>query len=179
MVKVALYKPQIPPNTGNIARLCIGLNGQLLIVGKPSFQMDEKSVRRAGIDYWKNLNLIEYHRWKDFINHNQAQRKIIFTKEGKHHLWDYSFLPEDILIFGNEGYGLPPKVLSDFKESSVRIPMWGEIRSHNLSNSVAIAAYEYMRQLYENKTFVNGKPLTRERSTPYKRNYYQRVRDES
>lgn len=168
MVSIALYKPQIPPNTGNIARLCVSVNGQLYIVGKPSFQMDSSHVRRAGLDYWGYLNWTQYPRWKNFILETHERRKIIFSKEGKNHLWEFNFLPGDILVFGNEGHGLPPKVLNDYKENSVRIPMWGKVRSHNLSNSVAIAVYEYLRKLDETDI------IERERNEPYLRNYYKK-----
>ncbi len=167
-VHIALYKPQIPPNTGNIARLCVGIQGKLSIIGTPAFRMDDKSLRRAGIDYWEHLHLEMYPRWKEFIVANPKSRLVVFSKEGVNHLWNFPFSDNDILIFGNEGHGLPPRVLRDYAKTSVRIPMWGEVRSMNLSNSVAVAAYEYLRNLYSNDK------IKMERDIPYQRNYYQK-----
>ncbi|MCB1199425.1 MAG: tRNA (cytidine(34)-2'-O)-methyltransferase [Leptospiraceae bacterium] len=144
---IALYRPQIPPNTGNISRLCVGSNMPLAIVGKAAFSMDQKQVKRAGLDHWEDLQLKLFKRYADFYRaHSNTSRIICITKGASSNLFDFSFQPEDILLFGNETQGLPPKLLKHLPYS-VRIPMSTKVRSLNLSNSVAIVLYEYLRQM--------------------------------
>ena len=147
---IALYRPQIPPNTGNISRLCVAVNSPLIIVGKPAFEINNKEVKRAGLDHWDYLNLTQ-QRFKDFYLMNQKNRVITITKEGATPYWDFNFKDTDILLFGNEQKGLPPKLLSLYP-ISIRIPMVGPVRSLNLANSVSIITYEFLRQMNtENK----------------------------
>jgi len=152
---IALYRPQIPPNTGNIGRLCVAIESPLYIVGKSPISLDQKSVRRAGLDYWQFVDMHKVDRFKDFYNQMKnapTQRRIIaFTKSSGENLWDFTFQKGDVLLFGNETAGLPPRLLNLIEEH-VYIPMWGkEIRSLNLANTVSIAAYEYLRQLVPEK----------------------------
>ncbi|MDH5721338.1 MAG: tRNA (cytidine(34)-2'-O)-methyltransferase, partial [Spirochaetia bacterium] len=164
---IVLYKPQIPPNTGNVARLCVGIDLPLTILGRPAFSLDEKSLKRAGLDYWEHLRFSHEIRFKNFWRENLNRRKIMFSKESDTNLWDFEFDPNDILIFGNETAGLPPKLLK-MGDKTVKIPMRGMVRSLNLSNAVSIVSYECLRQLsmkglYE---FDNKKE--------YKRMYYKK-----
>jgi len=159
LVTIALHKPQIPPNTGNVSRLCVGLQAPLYIIGKPAFDIDSKAVKRAGLDHWDELDLSEYRGFKDFSLDNMGMRKIAVTKEGKDLVWDFKFKLNDVIIFGNETHGLPPSFINNCEES-VRIPMYGNIRSLNLSNSVAVVVYEAFRQLTQNKE-VNEKRVSR------------------
>jgi len=144
---IALYKPQIPPNTGNISRLCVALNSALHIIGKPGFQLDEAAVRRAGLDHWQHLQLKKFLRYKDFFNETKDRRIVAITKSAEQTIYDFSFQKDDILLFGNEQMGLPPNLLKRL-EYKAKIPMFSEnVRSLNLSNAVAIAAYEYIKQV--------------------------------
>jgi len=169
--QIALYRPQIPPNTGNIARLCVGIHSPLNIVGKPAFDWSEKSLKRAGLDHWQNLDFTHYKHFKEFYlknkkSRNEEKRIICITKEGSEHLWDFKFQETDVLLFGNETQGLPPALLN-ILPVHLRIPMWGNIRSLNLSNSVSIVAYEYLRQM---EKLGN---ISKESDSIYKRTYYK------
>ena len=160
---IALYKPQIPPNTGNISRLCVALNSFLYIIGKPNFQWDEASLKRAGLDHWKHLQFKWAPRYRDFIQDVGERRIVAVTKSADTTLFDFEFQKEDILLFGNEQMGLPPSLLKTI-ESRVRIPMFSEnVRSLNLSNAAAVAAYEYIKQIETEETKVG---------LNYKRTYY-------
>lgn len=144
---IVLYRPQIPPNTGNIARLCVAINTPLIILGKPNFSWDEKQLRRAGLDHWDKLQFRHILRFRDFYQEFSQNRILPISKVGTYSLFEFSFKDGDVLLFGNETAGLPPILLKIFPVS-IRIPMWGPVRSLNLSNSVAIVAYEFYRQYY-------------------------------
>lgn len=145
---IALYRPQIPQNTGNIGRTCVGLNLPLHIIDRPSFSLDAKSVKRAGLDYWSSLKLIEHESWESFEAKLNPKRLFFFTKAGSKSLYETSFQKGDVLIFGRETSGLPKEILEKYeKNQSIFLPMPGEIRSYNLSNTVAIAAFEAYRQI--------------------------------
>ena len=148
---IILYKPQIPPNTGNISRLCVGLKASLVLI-KPAFNVDEASVKRAGLDHWSELQLQVFGTMKECYQSFSQKRWLAITKEGKHNLFDFSFDADDLLVFGNETMGLPPRAISGC-DQSVRIPMWGEVRSLNLANAVSVVSYEYMRQLHREPEF--------------------------
>ncbi|MDH4261659.1 MAG: tRNA (cytidine(34)-2'-O)-methyltransferase [Spirochaetia bacterium] len=163
---IALYKPQIPPNTGNISRLCVALDCDLHIVGKTPIRWDEPTLRRAGLDHWNKLRFEHYPSFKVYYQQNQNRRMIAVTKEASTSLWDFHFQKNDILLFGNETMGLPPKLLKVLNHS-LGIPMWGEsVRSLNLSNSAAIVAYEAYRQ-FTNQSILQ--PNTQK----YKRTYFK------
>jgi tRNA (cytidine/uridine-2'-O-)-methyltransferase len=147
LINIALYRPEIPQNTGNIARTCVGLNVPLHIIGRPAFSLEDKQVRRAGLDYWKDLNLIRHENWKAFLEANPGCRFHLFTKSGKKSLFDVQFQQNDFLIFGRETEGLPRWILDEHAEGTVYLPMPGNVRSYNLSNTVAVAVFEAYRQL--------------------------------
>ncbi len=142
---IALYKPQIPPNTGNISRLAVAVNAALHIVGKPAFSLDQKDLIRAGLDHWNALDLHLHQRFRDFYASRGVSRIVAVSKDAPVQYSDFMFQPDDILLFGNETQGLPPTLLSRC-EHIVKIPMWGAVRSLNLSNAVAIVVYEAIRQ---------------------------------
>ncbi len=160
---IALYRPMIPPNTGNIARLCVAIQSKLYIIGKAGFSWEDKQLKRAGLDYWENLSFEHEMKFKNFYQKYRIARKIGISKQGNTILWDYSFKPSDVLIFGNEKKGLPPSMLS-ILEDSIRIPMPGISRSLNLSNAVSIVAYEFLRQMklnyFTDHVFPNNSPRT-------------------
>lgn len=148
-MEVALFEPEIPPNTGNIARLCVNAGVPLSIIGKPSFDMSHKAVRRAGLDYWQDLDLRLFPSWEPFCQAKieSGQRIFLISKFGKKNYWDESFGKDDIFVFGKETSGLPPEIQENHPEGQIlRIPMAAHSRSINLSNAVAIILYEALRQ---------------------------------
>lgn len=147
MLNIVLYKPEIPPNTGNISRLCVCIGATLHIVEKPAFDLSDKAVKRAGLDYWNELDFHYYPSWNDFKERIDQQRTFIVTKFGKRNYTDIQFKKFDFIIFGNETSGLPEKIHNQFlDDQKIRIPMKPISRSINLSNSVAIISYEMLRQ---------------------------------
>ena len=147
MLHIALWEPEIPPNTGNIARLCAATGSRLHLIVRLGFRLDEKSLRRAGCDYWPAVDVVLHATFDDFRNHfpgrlwvvdNPAPR--IYTQA------DYS--DGDGLLFGNEGHGLPPEIRDRFPESLLEIPMpTGKVRSINLATAAGIVLYEALRQV--------------------------------
>jgi tRNA (cytidine/uridine-2'-O-)-methyltransferase len=146
---IVLFEPEIPQNTGNIARTCAVIGASLDLVYPLGFNIDEKSVKRAGLDYWNQLNITKWESISEFIEAKKNERLYMFTTKApkSYHQADYTGPGDVYLIFGKETKGIPEEVLVEFKDNCVKIPMREETRSLNLSNSVAIAAYEYLRQL--------------------------------
>ncbi len=149
MLNIALYRPEIPPNTGNIARLCVGIRANLHIVGTPSFDLSEKSVRRAGLDYWEHLNLFQHKDWETFVGTiTDTSRIFLVTKFGNRKYSELKYQENDYFVFGRETSGLPDEIRNETPESNqIYIPMTEECRSINLSNAAAIIAYEAVRLL--------------------------------
>ena len=144
---IALYRPQIPPNLGNIARLSVALDLPLDVVGKTPIRWDEPSLKRAGLDHWDDVRFSYYPRFKEFYLKYFYHRIVAVTKSAQVNHWDFEFTDGDVLLFGNEQKGLPPSLLKRVPHQ-VKIPMWGEnVRSLNLSNAVAVVSYEAMRRL--------------------------------
>ncbi len=147
MLHVALYEPEIPPNTGNIARLCAATNTALHIVGVTGFRMDDRSLKRAGLDYWDN---VELHRHIDLAGLYAAvpdSRFLCLTTRTTRKYTDFAFKENDCLIFGPETRGLPEQVLADNADRCLTIPMPNaNVRSLNLATSVGIVLYEAIRQ---------------------------------
>jgi tRNA (cytidine/uridine-2'-O-)-methyltransferase len=147
MLRVALVEPEIPPNTGNIARLCAATRVPLHIVGATGFRLDDRAVRRAGLDYWPE---VEMHRHRDLAALAEAlpgARLIYLTTKAERRYTDWHFGPEDCLIFGRETRGLPEDVLRANWERCLTIPMLNpNVRSLNLATAVAIVLYEALRQ---------------------------------
>ena len=142
---IALYEPEIPQNTGNIGRLCLGLGARLHVIHPIGFRMDEKAVRRAGLDYWKHVDLQEHDNYEQFMNWAKKRRIFSLTTKGASSLWSIKFKHGDILLMGPETRGLPETVRA--QTEPCRIPMTGHIRSLNLANATAIAAYHAMAQI--------------------------------
>ncbi|PJZ85259.1 tRNA (cytidine(34)-2'-O)-methyltransferase [Leptospira harrisiae] len=148
-MEIALYRPEIPPNTGNIARLCVNVGVPLSIVGEPSFDLSEKAVRRAGLDYWKDLDLRRFANYEEFRSQKQAEGSRIFlvSKFGTKVYWDVNFQKTDVFLFGRETSGLPEEIHQSCPpEHIISLPMAEVSRSINLSNAVAIVLYEALRQ---------------------------------
>ena len=148
MINVVLYEPEIPQNTGNIMRTCVATNCKLHLIKPLGFSLDEKHLKRSGLDYIKNLSFIEYEDWYDFKSKNQGVY-VYITRYGKKppSNFDFSNIEEDIyLIFGKESTGIPKNILSDNLDYCFRLPRVVGTRSLNLSNCVAIVVYEVLRQ---------------------------------
>ncbi len=149
---IVLYRPEIPQNTGNIGRLCFCTNSKLHIVGEPSFSMDESAVRRAGLDYWRQLDLTLHADWAAFLEYAAAQnlRIFLYTRFARNVYSDVSYAMNDALVFGRETDGLPEEVRASIEakhpERVLRIPVGAECRSLNLANTAALVLYEALRQ---------------------------------
>ena len=144
-INIVMVEPEIPQNTGNIARTCAATGARLHIVKPMGFNIDDKRLKRAGLDYWHYLDITYYENLEDFFSKNEGAFFYFTTKGRKAHS-DVSYTDNCYLLFGKETKGLPEELLIKNPERCVRIPMQGEIRSLNLSNSVAIAVYEALRQ---------------------------------
>lgn len=144
---VVLHRPQIPQNTGNISRLCVAVNSPLVLTGKIGFDFSSSAVKRAGLDHWAHLDFRHFARFKEFCGFAAGRRIIAVTKAARASALDFDFAADDILLFGNETMGLPPTLLRHLPHQ-VQIPMWGPVRSLNLSNSVAVVAYSHIRSVY-------------------------------
>lgn len=162
MLNVVLIEPEIPQNTGNIARTCAATNSVLHLIKPLGFSIDEKSVRRAGLDYWDKLTIKVYENLSDFYAQNEenvrngATMYYASTKAKKVYS-EVAYKDGDYLIFGKETKGIDERILAANYDRTVRIPMWGEIRSLNLSNSVAILLYEALRQNGFDRFTLTGK----------------------
>ncbi len=141
-----MVEPEIAGNTGNVARTCAATGARLHIVKPMGFTIDDKKLKRAGLDYWHYLDITYYDNLEDFFNKNSGGNYFYFTTKGRCAHSDVSYPDNSFLLFGKETKGLPEELLIKNPERCVRIPMLGEIRSLNLSNSVAIAVYEALRQ---------------------------------
>ena len=145
---IVLMQPEIPHNTGAIGRLCVGLGARLHLVRPLGFHLDDKSVRRAGLDYWEWLDVSVHDNWESFLEARKPERFFFLSTHGEKSLYDISFQAGDALVFGSESAGLPPSFYQRYREDLFRIPMPGEhARSINLANAVSIAAYEAYRQI--------------------------------
>lgn len=143
---IVLHEPEIPANTGNIGRTCVATNTTLHLIEPLGFRLDEKAIKRAGMDYWEHLDVRIYVNYQDFLDKNPNAKIWYATTKAKHCYSDVSFGPNDYIMFGKESAGIPEEILVDNEETCVRIPMEPKIRSLNLSNSVAIMLYEGLRQ---------------------------------
>ena len=143
---IVLHEPEIPANTGNIGRTCVATNTTLHLIEPLGFRLDEKAIKRAGMDYWEHLDVRTYVNYQDFLDKNPNAKIWYATTKAKHCYSDVSFGPNDYIMFGKESAGIPEEILVDNEETCVRIPMEPKIRSLNLSNSVAIMRYEGLRQ---------------------------------
>lgn len=144
---IVLYRPEIPANTGNIGRLCVGSNSTLHLIKPFKFLLDEKSLLRAGLDYWHHLSL-QVHDDMSRINAGYPSERIFLcTTKSRIDYRDVRYLPNDVFVFGPESSGLPLTMLDSSPKQCITIPMTGQIRSINLSNAVAIILYEALRQI--------------------------------
>lgn len=146
MINIVLLEPEIPANTGNIGRTCVATNTRLHLIEPLGFRLDEKSLKRAGMDYWKDLDVTTYIDYQDFLDKNPGAKIYMATTKAQNVYTDVSFEEDCYIMFGKESAGIPEEILVNHKEDCIRIPMVGDIRSLNLGNSVAIVLYEALRQ---------------------------------
>lgn len=145
-MNIVLYEPEIPANTGNIGRTCVATGTKLHLIKPLGFRLDEKEIRRAGLDYWKDLDVTVYENFQDFLEKNPNAKIYMATTKARHVYTEVKYEPDCFIMFGKESAGIPEEILLEHKDTCIRIPMIGEIRSLNLSNSVAIVLYEALRQ---------------------------------
>lgn len=152
-MNVVLLEPEMPANTGNIGRTCVATDTRLHLIEPLGFKLNDKLIKRAGLDYWDKLDVTVYSDYQDFLDRNPGVKIYMATTKGRHVYSEVSYEPDCFLMFGKESAGIPEELLLENQERCVRIPMWGDIRSLNLSNSVSIVLYEALRQNgFENMT---------------------------
>ena len=145
-INIVLHEPEIPQNTGNIARTCAATGASLHLIRPLGFTIDDKKLKRAGLDYWHHLDITYYDGLEDFFAKHPEANVFYFTTKAKHVYTDISYPDPVYLMFGKETRGLPEPLLHEHPERCVRLPMRDGLRSLNLSNTVAIAVYEVLRQ---------------------------------
>ena len=145
-MNIVLHEPEIPANTGNIGRTCVATGTSLHLIKPLGFDISDKAVRRAGMDYWKELDLHVYENFEEFVEKNPEARIYMATTKARKAYTEVEYKGNDFIMFGKESAGIPEEILVKYEKTSVRIPMIGEIRSLNLSNSVSIILYEALRQ---------------------------------
>jgi len=145
-INIVLYCPEIPQNTGNISRTCAVTGAALHIIKPIGFEISDRTLKRAGLDYWDKLDLTYYESYEDFLSKNPEAQLYFFSAHGERLLGDFEYPDGVFLVFGRESVGLPRELVEANRERSVRIPMRGEVRCLNLSNAVAVAVYEVIRQ---------------------------------
>ena len=146
MLNIVLHEPEIPANTGNIGRTCVATGVRLHLIRPLGFQINEKAVKRAGLDYWDKLDVSVYDDYEAFLGKNPEAVIYMATTKGRHVYTEVSYEPDCYIMFGKESAGIPEEILVENEEMCIRIPMLEQIRSLNLSNSVAIVLYEALRQ---------------------------------
>ena len=160
---IVLVNPEIPPNTGNIARLCAATNTKLHLVHPLGFKIADKELKRAGLDYWHLLDIEEHESWDEFyLKYNNDKSKFWYiSTRGEKNIWNVNFNPGDFLIFGSETKGLNEGILNkpENKDSVISIPMNGLSRSLNLSTAVGIVLYEGLRQLTVDRKIIEVVPI--------------------
>lgn len=146
-MKVALFQPEIPQNTGNVGRLCVATRTPLYLIRPLGFHLDDKAIRRSGLDYWEHLDYTLVDSLDEIAAENPDSKFWFLSTKGKQTYTDVTYQPDDILVFGSEGAGLAPEIYEQQQEKLLKIPQWGPVRSLNLATSVGIVLYEAYRQL--------------------------------
>lgn len=173
-MNIVLHQPGIALNTGNIGRTCVATGSVLHLIEPFGFRLDEKEIKRAGMDYWEKLDVRRYINFEDFLEKNpESLRSGVYQPDGSEasgegpklymattkahsNYCDVSFGPDDYIMFGNESRGIPEEILVEYEKTCIRIPMGDQIRSLNLANSVAIVLYEALRQNHFANLQMNG-----------------------
>ena len=145
-MNIVLLEPEIPANTGNIGRTCVATNTRLHLIEPMGFKLNEKQIKRAGLDYWTDLDYVVYDSYEDFLKRNNYPKIYMATTKALKPYTHVQYEPDCFIMFGKESAGIPEEILLSNKDNCIRIPMVGNIRSLNLGNSVAIILYEALRQ---------------------------------
>ncbi len=145
-LNIVLLEPEMPANTGNIGRTCVATGTRLHLIEPLGFQINEKQLKRAGLDYWDKLDVTVYDDYADFLRKNPGAKVYMATTKAPNVYTEVNFEPDCYIMFGKESAGIPESILVENQETAIRIPMLDDIRSLNLSNSVAIVLYEALRQ---------------------------------
>lgn len=145
-MNIVLFQPEIPANTGNIGRTCVATDTKLHLIEPLGFRLNEKEIKRAGMDYWEHLDVTRYVNFEEFQEKNPGAKIWMATTKAKRVYTEVSYGPDDYIMFGKESAGIPEEILVENEETCIRIPMLEKIRSLNLSNSAAIVLYEALRQ---------------------------------
>lgn len=156
-LNIVLLEPEMPANTGNIGRTCAATGTRLHLIEPLGFKINEKQLKRAGLDYWDKLDVTVYDDYSDFLSKNPGAKIYMATTKGPNVYTEVSYEPDCYIMFGKESAGIPEEILVQNQENAVRIPMLDEIRSLNLSNSVAVVLYEALRQNGFANMQLNGK----------------------
>lgn len=155
-MNIVLFEPEMPLNTGNIGRTCVATGTRLHLIEPLGFKLNEKAIKRAGLDYWDKLDVTVYSDYQDFLEKNPGAKIYMATTKAHQVYTDVTYEPDCYIMFGKESAGIPEEILVDNEDTCVRIPMWGDIRSLNLANSVAIVLYEGLRQNGFEKMTMEG-----------------------
>ena len=145
-MNIVLVEPDIPGNTGNVGRSCVGTESTLHLVGKLGFSLGDKYLKRSGLDYWKRLDLRRHKDWDAFMKSEKPGSLFFFEKDAGRSIWDARFQTDSYLVFGSETRGFPENLAEKYRSSFYRIPMTGPVRSLNLASAAAVALYEAVRQ---------------------------------
>ncbi len=146
LLHIVLHQPEIPHNTGSVGRTCVAAGAKLWLVRPLGFRVDDYYLRRAGLDYWEHLEWEAVDDWAALVSQLPPREPYFFTKTATRLYTDVQFVPGDVLVFGSESQGLPPSLLENNRERALRVPIRPQVRSLNLSNTVAIATFEALRQ---------------------------------
>ena len=144
-LNIVLYEPEIPQNTGNIGRTCVATGSRLHLIEPLGFKLSEKALKRAGRDYWEDLDVTTYINYEDFLKRNPGARIYMASTKAPNLYTEVDYEPDCYIMFGKESGGIPEEILLEHQEDAIRIPMLNDIRSLNLANSVAIVLYEALR----------------------------------
>jgi tRNA (cytidine/uridine-2'-O-)-methyltransferase len=145
-MNIVLLEPEIPANTGNIGRTCVATGTTLHLIEPLGFHLNEKNIKRSGMDYWKQVDVRRYADYQDFLEKENPKRIFMATTKAHQLYTDVRYEPDDYIMFGKESAGIPEEILVENESTCIRIPMNDDIRSLNLSNSVSIVLYEALRQ---------------------------------
>ena len=160
MINIVLHEPEMPANTGNIGRTCVATGARLHLIEPLGFRINDKMIKRAGMDYWDKLDVTTYVSYEDFLEKNPGAKIYMATTKSKQTYTDVHYEEDCYIMFGKESAGIPESILQKYPETSIRIPMIGDTRSLNLSNSVAVVLYEALRQNNFEGMRLEGKPRT-------------------
>ena len=155
-LNIVLFEPEIPANTGNNGRTCVATGTRLHLIEPLGFRLNEKSIKRAGMDYWEHLDVTRYINFEDFLEKNPGAKIYMATTKGQHVYTEVNYEPDCYIMFGKESAGIPEEILVKNPDTCIRIPMLSEIRSLNLSNSVAVVLYEALRQNHFSSMKLEG-----------------------